>query len=68
MTVDDDVLVHENGELIAAKVTAISDIELQGLGQILLLNQVFYYTILLIYGSTTLLCLLYQMLEYQCVY
>ena len=35
VSVDDDVLVHENGNLIPAKVTGISNIELQGLGQIL---------------------------------
>ena len=32
MSVDDDVLVHENGKLIPAKVTGIRDMELQGLG------------------------------------
>ena len=30
VTVDDHVLVHENGKLISAKVTGISDLELQG--------------------------------------
>ena len=33
ISVDDDVLVHENGKLIPAKVTRISDMELQGWGK-----------------------------------
>ena len=53
MTDDDDVLVHENGTLIPAKVTGISDMELQGLRKIFLFNQVLYYRMLSIYSSTT---------------